>query len=148
MYRDFTFLSAKSSSESPTSSFPNVEIPTFSPVLSSSESLSSSCGIELNQPQVSSDSTNQPGNDCQTPHPAPEMQSDSTNPSRNHYHTPPPASQMASDSTNQQHPRNDCHTSPEWYGMKVVADNIDKNVKLRYMRTDKRNTLHANVCSP
>lgn len=31
----------------------------------------------------------------------------------------------------------------EWYGMKFVADNIDKTVKTRYMRVDKRNTsLH------
>ena len=28
----------------------------------------------------------------------------------------------------------------EWYGMKFVADNIDKTVKTRYMRVDKRNT--------
>ena len=41
----------------------------------------------------------------------------------------PPASQDETDTS-----------SAEWYGMKFVADNIDKTVKSRYMRVDRRNT--------
>ena len=53
---------------------------------------------------------------------------------------------VSEDTTQEQHVRDDVVEGPNpspWFGFKIVGDNIDKMIKPRYMRSDRKNqSLH------